>query len=84
MLFGLSWPILETQKNCQSIAKLSIGGTVILHGLVRELDLLTNFYNTPTGASTNPKNLDLNKNLNLTKIENEILNLKLKFENLEL
>ena len=25
---------------------------------------------TPTGASTNPKNFDLNKNLNLTKIEN--------------
>ena len=30
----------------------------------------------PTGASTNPKNLGLNKNLNLIKIEN----FKLKFE----
>ena len=26
--------------------------------------------NTPTGASTNPKKLDLNKNLNLIEIEN--------------
>ena len=26
--------------------------------------------NTPTGASTNPKDLNLNKNLNLIKIEN--------------
>ena len=34
--------------------------------------------------STSPKNLDLNKNLNLTKIENQILNLKLKFENWKL
>ena len=25
--------------------------------------------NTPTGASTNPKNFDLNKNLNLIRIE---------------
>ena len=25
--------------------------------------------NTPTGAPTNPKNLDLNKNLNLVKID---------------
>ena len=30
--------------------------------------------NTPTGASTNPKNLDLNKNLNQIKIEIEIGN----------
>ena len=34
--------------------------------------------NTPTGASTNPKDLDLNKNLNLIKIE--IGNFKLKIE----
>ena len=34
--------------------------------------------NTPTGASTNPKNLDLNKNLNLIEIED--INSKLKFD----
>jgi len=34
--------------------------------------------NTPTGASTNPKDFDLNKNLNLIKIE--IGNFRLKFE----
>ena len=33
--------------------------------------------NTPTGASTNPKNLDSNKNFNI--IKSEIWNLKLKF-----
>ena len=27
-----------------------------------------NTYNTPTGASTNPKNIDLNKNLNMNLI----------------
>ena len=41
-----------------------------------------NKWNTPTGASTNPKNFDLNKNLNmnLILIETWNLNLKLKHE----
>ena len=30
---------------------------------------IDNKSNTPTGASTNPKNFDLNKNLNLIRIE---------------
>ena len=33
-----------------------------------ELDKMIVNDNTPTGASTNPKNFDLNKNLNLTLI----------------
>ena len=37
--------------------------------------------NTPTGASTNPKILDLNKTLNL--IEIEIGNWKFEIENLK-
>ena len=39
-----------------------------------------NSKNTPTGASTNPKNFDLNKNLNLIIIEIEIWNWNLEFE----
>ena len=39
-----------------------------------------NFRNTPTGASTNPKNFDLNKNFNLNLIQIETWNLKLKLE----
>ena len=38
----------------------------------------TELGNTPTGASKNPKILNLSKNLNLIRIKN--LNLKLKFE----
>ena len=32
-------------------------------------DIVNKIENTPTGASTNPKNLDLSKNLNLIKIK---------------
>ena len=62
----------------------------ILCGLVRKDYLLVRRWYAPlpiisknitTGASTNPNNLDLNKILNLTKIENWNQNLNLKVEN---
>ena len=41
-------------------------------------EIYENSMNTPTGASTNPKNFDLNKNLNMNLISNEIETLHFK------
>ena len=43
-----------------------------------------NSKNTPTGASTNPKNFDLNKNLNMNLIWIETWNWKFKLDNWKL
>ena len=37
---------------------------------LQQSSTLIRYINTPAGALTNPKNLDLNKNLNFTKIAN--------------
>ena len=54
--------IYESSKKCQEITQKMQRQIKVENPTKRE--------NTPTGASTNPKNLDLNKYLNFTKIEN--------------
>ena len=56
------------------------GGKMLVHTSMRNL-LIERNLNTLTGASTNPKKFDLNKNLNLFEIGYGNWNLKLKVEN---